>query len=312
MLTRVAHAPPSPARARPATRPTVRVAAVQHRWVPDPVELRASLAAAVAEAATHGAELVCLAELTMSKYFASDPRGAQAVGVIAEPLPGGPTHSFVAELAAANGVHIQASLYERTGEFALGFNTSICVAPSGALVARTRKAHLPVTTGYHEDRYFTHGDMATPVHEVANMRAGFPTCWDEWFPELARAYALERADLLVYPTAIGSEPDFPQFDTAPLWRSVIVGHAIANGLFIVVPNRCGTEPGEPDMEFYGSSFIVDPYGRILVEAPRDEPCVLVAELDLDARRDWLELFPFFETRRPDLYGALVDEGDPPA
>lgn len=285
---------------------------VQHEWHPDPAQLRARLTAGVREAAAQGAALVCLAELTMSRYFASDQRGAHAAGVIPEPLPGGPTHSFVAELAKSCGVFVQASVYERSAEFALGFNTNICVDPSGALVARTRKTHLPITAGYYEDRYFTHGDSGTPVHEIADMRVGFPTCWDEWFPELARAYALGGADVLVYPTAIGSEPEFPEFDTAPLWRSVIVGHAIANGLFVLVPNRCGIEPGDPGIEFYGSSFVVDPYGRILAEAPRNEPCVLVAELDLDARRDWLELFPFFETRRPDVYGVLLDEGDPPA
>ena len=128
-----------------------------------------------------------------------------------------------------------------------------------------------------------------------------PTCWDEWFPEVARLYALGGADLVVYPTAIGSEPDHPDFDTQPLWHKVIVGHAIANGLFVVVPNRTGREG---NLTFYGSSFIADPYGRVLAEAPRDAEAVLVAELDLDQRRDWLTLFPFLQTRRPDTYGAL--------
>ncbi len=305
-------APDSPARSRPASRPVVRVAAIQHEWLPEPADLREHLSAGVEEAARQGAQVVCCAELTMSQYFANDSRGAHAVGVIPEPLPGGPTHSFIAQLAARHDVFVQASLYERSAEYPLGYNTNICVAPSGDLVARTRKAHLPVTAGYYEDRFFTPGDSGAPVHDLGPFRMGFPTCWDEWFPELARLYGLGGADVLVYPTAIGSEPNFPDFDTAPMWRAVIVGHAIANGLFVVVPNRCGVEPGDPSIRFYGSSFIVDPYGRILVEAPRDEPCVLVAELDLDARRDWLELFPFFETRRPDMYESLSDEGDEPA
>jgi N-carbamoylputrescine amidase len=144
---------------------------------------------------------------------------------------------------------------------------------------------------------------AYPVYTPAELdvRVGMPTCWDEWFPEVARLYALGGADLVVYPTAIGSEPDHPDFDTQPMWHNVIVGHAIANGLFVVVPNRTGKE-GE--LTFYGSSFIVDPYGRVLAEAPRDEEAVLVSELDLDQRRDWLTLFPFLQTRRPDTYGAL--------
>ena len=129
-----------------------------------------------------------------------------------------------------------------------------------------------------------------------------PTCWDEWFPEVARSYALGGAQVLVYPTAIGSEPDHPDFDTQPLWEHTIVGHAIANGLFVVVPNRCGTEGL---ITFYGSSFIADPYGRILAQAPRDEQAVLVADLDLAQGRDWIDLFPFLSTRRPDSYAALT-------
>jgi N-carbamoylputrescine amidase len=124
---------------------------------------------------------------------------------------------------------------------------------------------------------------------------------------LARGYALAGADLLVYPTAIGSEPDHPTFDTQPLWQQVMIGHAIANGLHVIAVNRIGTESiGDTGITFYGSSFIADPYGRVLVQAPRDEPSVLVADLDLDARRDWLELFPFLATRRPDQYGPLID------
>jgi N-carbamoylputrescine amidase len=146
------------------------------------------------------------------------------------------------------------------------------------------------------------------VHGVAGARIGLPTCWDEWFPEVARAYALGGANVVVYPTAIGSEPDHPDFDTRPLWQQVIVGNGIANGLFMVVPNRTGAETrpdGTPGNTFYGSSFVSDPYGRVLVQAPRDRPCVLVADLDLAQREDWLDLFPFLRTRRPDTYGALT-------
>jgi N-carbamoylputrescine amidase len=131
---------------------------------------------------------------------------------------------------------------------------------------------------------------------------GCPTCWDQWFPELARAYSLAGAEVLIYPTAIGSEPDHPEFDTQPLWQQVIVGNGVANGTFMVAINRIGVEG---PLTFYGSSFISDPYGRILVQAPRDEPAVLVADLDLDQRQDWLELFPFLTTRRPDAYGSLT-------
>ena len=206
---------------------------------------------------------------------------------------------------------VHASLWEADPSVApLGFNTAICVAPDGSLLARTRKLHIPITAGYHEDRYFAPGDTGHPVYDIAGATWGFPTCWDQWFPELARAYSLAGADVLVYPTAIGSEPDHPGFDTQPLWQQVIVGNGIANGTFMVAVNRVGTEPaphpGDPGITFYGSSFISDPYGRILVQAPRDEPAVLVADLDLDARRDWLDLFPFLTTRRPDTYRSLAD------
>jgi len=256
-------------------------------------------------AAREGAQLVCLQELTLSRYFAVDPGGPKASGVEPESLPGGPTSSFAARAAAAAGVYVHASLFERAEEGGeLGYNTAIIVSPQGELVARTRKLHIPVTAGYHEDRYFQPGpagDEAVRVFAVDGAAVGLPTCWDQWFPELARAYGLAGADLLIYPTAIGSEPDHPEFDTQPLWEGVMRGHAIANGLFIVAVNRFGDE-GE--LTFYGSSFIVDPYGRILARAPRDRACILVADLDLDQRRDWLELFPFTATRRPDAYGAL--------
>ncbi len=303
--------PDSPARTRPPERRPLRVAAVQERWHPDPEQHRAALAAGVALAAAEGARLVCLQELTLSRYFAADPAGAGAAGIEPEPLPGGPTHRFAAELAARHGLHVHASLFERAeggGEDPRGYNTAILVGPEGELRARTRKLHIPVTAGYHEDRYFRPGPAAGdpyPVLDLDQARLGLPTCWDQWFPELARSYSLAGAELLVYPTAIGSEPDHPGFDTQPLWQRVIVANGIANGLFMVAVNRTGTEP---PLSFYGSSFVSDPYGRVLVEAPREEPAVLVADLDLDQRRDWLELFPFLTTRRPDAYGALVEPG----
>jgi N-carbamoylputrescine amidase len=301
LVTRLGAAP-SPARTRPPERGTFRVGAVQTRWHPDPEAHRATIAEGVAIAAGTGAELVCLMELTLSPYVALVPDGPDALGVHPEPLEGGPTVRFASELAACHGVVVHASLWE-----APGFNTAVAVAPDGALLARTRKVHIPVTAGYHEDRYFTPGDTGYPVVDVGAARVGFPTCWDQWFSEPARIYSLGGADLLVYPTAIGSEPDHPGFDTAPLWRQVIVANGIANGLAMVAVNRVGTETlGGLSVTFYGSSFISDCYGRLLVAAPRDADCVLVADVDLDARRDWLELFPLLATRRPDSYGPLVE------
>jgi N-carbamoylputrescine amidase len=299
--------PPSPARTRPPSRPPFRIAAVQQRWHPDPDEHEAALAMGIELAAQEGARLICLQELTLSRYFATDAGGPAAAGTEPEELPGGRTHRFAAQMAAATGVHVHASLYERAdGEDGLGFNTAIVVAPDGKLVARTRKLHIPVTAGYHEDRYFRPGPAgpeAFPVLALADAHLGLPTCWDQWFPEVARAYGLRGAEVLIYPTAIGSEPDHPDFDTEPLWQKVIVANGIANGTFMVAINRFGEEP---PLTFYGSSFISDPYGRVLAQASRDEPAVLVADLDLDQRQDWLELFPLLTTRRPDAYSQLVD------
>jgi N-carbamoylputrescine amidase len=297
----------SPARTRPSTRAPFRIAALQQRWHPDAREHADALEAGIRIAAGEGAQLVCLPELTLSRYFAVDKAGPEPGRLEPEELPGGPTHRFAARIAGETGVHVHASLFERADAAdGLGFNTAIVVAPDGRLLARTRKLHIPVTAGYHEDRYFRPGpggDEAFPVIAIAGARLGLPTCWDQWFPELARAYSLQGADLLVYPTAIGSEPEHPDFDTQPLWEQVIVANGIANGLFMVAVNRIGDEP---PLRFYGSSFISDPYGRKLVQAPRDEPALLIADLDLDQRRDWLELFPLLATRRPDTYGSLTE------
>ena len=297
---------PSPARTRPSRRVPFRVGAVQQRWHADPDEHAEAIATGIRRAAAEGAVLVCLQELTLSRYFAVDPSGPEAAGVEPEELPGGPTHRFAAGLARETGVYVHASLYERPEDgVGLGYNTAIIVTPDGELLGRTRKLHIPVTTGYHEDRYFRPGPGGGdpfPVVALADAHLGLPTCWDQWFPELARAYSLEGADVLVYPTAIGSEPDHPDFDTEPLWEQVILGNAIANGVFMIAVNRIGEEN---PLRFYGSSFICDPYGRKLVQAPRDRAAVLVADLDLDQRRDWLELFPFLTTRRPDAYARLA-------
>jgi N-carbamoylputrescine amidase len=296
--------PSSPARLMPQIREPFRIGAVQERWHADPDEHEAALQSGIAMAAGEGARLVCLQELTLSPYFAVRSDAHEYARTRLESVPDGPTTQFVRRAAREFGVHVHASLHERPADDGLGYNTAILVGPDGELVARVRKVHIPAAAGYHEDRYFRPSDDPEPypVVDVGRMRCGFPTCWDQWFPEVARIYALKGADVIVYPTAIGSEPDLPKFDTQPLWEKVIVANGIANGTFMVVVNRTGIEP---PLRFYGSSFISDPYGRVLVRAPRNRPAVLVADLDLDQRRDWLDLFPFLRTRRPDTYGRLA-------
>jgi N-carbamoylputrescine amidase len=314
---------PSPARVHPATAPTLRIGVVQHEWRAD--GLTEWLDAAIGAAAERGARIVFLPEVTLSRYPADTlPTGRAAE--LAEELDSGPTATFAREAARRHGVYVHTSLYRRAADpqadadDGLGLNTAIILSPAGEIVAMTNKLHIPVTAGYYEDKYFRAGpagpDDPYRVHVldgIPEARLGLPTCWDEWFPEVARAYSLGGANIVVYPTAIGSEPDHPDFDTQPLWQQVIIGNGIANGLFMVVPNRTGTErrpDGTPGNTFYGSSFVSDPYGRILVQAPRDEPCVLVTDLDLAQRQDWLDLFPFLRTRRPDTYAALTRPVDP--
>ncbi|MCX8556848.1 nitrilase-related carbon-nitrogen hydrolase [Mycolicibacterium mucogenicum] len=307
MITLTATAPESLSRSTESTRPPVRVGLVQHRWRPDADELTKVLRDGIDRAAGEGATLVCLPEITLLRYPADTPAGPNP-GDTAEDLLDGPTFALAAEAARANDVFVHASLYEKApAADGLGFNTAFLVSPSGELAGRTRKMHIPISAGYYEDTYFRAGPAEGnpyPVYEPAGLGAkvGMPTCWDEWFPEVARNYSLGGAEIVVYPTAIGSEPVFPAFDTQPLWQQVIVANGINSGLFMVVPNRIGDEG---TVTFYGSSFISDPYGRVLVQAPRDEEAVLVADLDLDQRRDWLELFPFLLTRRPESYSALT-------
>ncbi|NNG39707.1 hydrolase [Flexivirga sp. ID2601S] len=299
--------PESPARVRQPSRPPLRVGLVQHQWDSDADALRRKLLDAIGAAAGAGAKLVCLPEITLLKYPA-DVRASGRPGDTAESLTDGPTFQLAAEAARTHGVVVHASVYRKDeGPDGLGLNTAILVGPDGDLLATTNKLHIPITDGYYEDTYFRAGpaDTAYPVHrpaQLGDVGVGLPTCWDEWFPELARAYSLQGADLIIYPTAIGSEPSFPDFDTQPLWQQVIVANGITAGTFMIVPNRVGDEG---TLTFYGSSFISDPYGRVLAQAPRDEEAVLVADLDLDQRRDWLDLFPFNRTRRPDTYAILT-------
>ncbi|BBY58520.1 nitrilase-related carbon-nitrogen hydrolase [Mycolicibacterium sarraceniae] len=302
-----APAPEPLSRSGPSHRPPLRVALVQHRWRPDRDELVGTLRAGIDAAAGEGASVVFLPEITLLRYPADAPAGADP-SALAEDLTNGPTFELAAGAARASGIFVHASLYEKTPEAqdGLGYNTAILVSPAGELVGRTRKLHIPISAGYYEDTYFRPGPDAEPYPVYApdglDARIGMPTCWDQWFPEVARNYSLAGAEVVVYPTAIGSEPVFPDFDTRPLWQQVIVANGINSGLFMVVPNRVGDEG---KVTFYGSSFISDPYGRVLVQAPRDDEAVLVTDLDLDQRRDWLELFPFLLTRRPDTYAALT-------
>ena len=293
----------SPMRVDAPERGVFTVGAVQCAWDSDPARHAANLADGVRAAVAAGAQLVCTQELTLSPYFAIDERLAEDARQYRERIPDGPTTELARALAMETGAAVQASLYEEPDDDSeLGFNTAICVGSDGELLARTRKLHIPAFPGYQEHLCFAPGDTGFPVVDVGGARAGFPTCWDQWFPELARAYSLLGAEILVYPTAIGDEPEYGDFDSQPMWEQMIAANGLANATFMVAVNRIGTESGQ---SFYGSSFISDPYGRVLVRAPRERAAVLVAELDLDQRRDWLR-FGLLNTRRPEIYWPLTD------
>ena len=304
LLTSVGSPLPSMFRAEPPTRPLLRVGAVQCAWDPDAARHLEQLRHGVALAAAEGASVVLLQELTLSPYFCHDANVDGALARYGEELETGPTITFAREMAAAHGIAVHASLYECTGD-GRGFNTAICVDAGGGLVARTRKTHIPEFPYYHEDQYFEPGDTGCPVTEVAGANFAFPTCWDQWFPELARIASMDGAEVIVYPTAIGSEPNAPDADTQPMWQQMIAANGLANATFMVAVNRIGVEG---PLSFYGSSFFSDPYGRIVVQASRDTPTVLVADLDLDQRRDWLT-FGLLYTRRPERYRRLAEPSD---
>lgn len=290
---------PSLYRLHEPSHPTLRVAAIQSAWNSDADAHRATLRRGVELAADAGARVVLTQELTLSPYFCYSPDVPDALARYGEDVESGPTVAFARELAAEFNVDVQMSLYERTADDR-GFNTAICVDAKGRLLARTRKTHIPEFEYYHEDCYFEPADADCAVTEVAGAGFAFPTCWDQWFPELARSLSMDGAQVIVYPTAIGTEPHMPGVDTQPMWRQMIAANGLANSTFMIAINRIGTEG---PLTFYGSSFISDPYGRIVVEASRDRPAVLVADLDLGQRADALT-FGLMYTRRPDRYGRL--------
>ena len=293
VITHINKGSDSPARVLPAVRTPLRIALIQEPWHGSVEKQKAEITAAVQAASEFAPDLIVLTELSLYPYACTRP-DAQA-DFVPEKLDG-VSVTFAAELARSSGAHVLISLYEDAGD--KQYNSAVTVAQDGGIVLKTRKTHIPVTAGYYEDKYFAEGDSTPAVVKIKDASVGTPTCWDQWFPELAREYGLINTDLLCYPTAIGSEPDHPDFDTEPLWRQMMVAHAIANGLFVAAVNRTGIEDG---ITFYGSSFISDPYGRILARAGTSGSAVLVADLDLDQKRDWLTLFPFFKTRRPSVY-----------
>ena len=276
----------------------LHIALVQGHWTGEQESTKALYRDLVAEAAQSGAGLICLPEFSILPYFPGvrDPAGY----AWAEPLRGGVSDQFFGELARVHQVPIIGSLFERdrAGSY---WDTAAIYDADGRLQYFTRKVHIPSGEGYHETDFFGGYDQY-PVHDIGGVRLAAPTCYDQWFPELARIYALEGAEFIYYPTAIGSEPTAGDFDSSDAWRTVMRGHAAANGVFIAACNRIGREN---TVTFYGSSFICDPMGRVLAQASRDREEVVHAVLRADVREQYLELFPLLHQRRPQHYGRLL-------
>jgi N-carbamoylputrescine amidase len=258
--------------------------------------------ALVRQAAAQGAEVILIQELFATPYFCIEqhPRYFD----LARPLDGHPLVARFAALARELGVVLPVSVFERSGP--AFFNSVAMVDADGRVLGVYRKSHIPQGPGYEEKYYFSPGDTGFRVWDTAFGRIGVGICWDQWFPEAARAMALMGAEVLLYPTAIGSEPPNPGYDSQPHWEMVMRGHAAANIMPVVASNRIGTEvaPDGREVTFYGSSFIADHCGQLLAKAGRAEEAVLVQRVDLDAIAALRASWGLFRDRRVDLYGRL--------
>ncbi|WP_210526756.1 N-carbamoylputrescine amidase [Rubellimicrobium arenae] len=277
------------------------VAAPQFAASEEPSENLDKAEAVVRAAAAGGARLILLQELFETRYFCitEEPRHLG----LAQPFEGNPLIARFADLARELGVVLPVPFFEKAGQ--AHFNSVAVVDADGRVLGVYRKSHIPQNPGYEEKFYFSPGDTGFRVWETAVGRIGVGICWDQWFPEAARAMALMGAEILLYPSAIGSEPELPGYDSQPHWETVMRGHAAANLMPLVASNRIGDEPqGGREVMFYGSSFIAGPAGEILAKGSRDREEIVTATIDLEACAQMRAGWGLFRDRRPDLYGRL--------
>jgi N-carbamoylputrescine amidase len=253
----------------------------------------------VREAHARGARIVLPSELFEGHYFCDGQREQEFAR--ARPVDDHPTLRHFQALAAELGVVIPVSFYEQAGpEY---YNSVAVFDADGRMLGIYRKAHIPDGPGYQEKFYFKPGNTGLRAFSTRYGTLGVAICWDQWFPEAARAMTLAGADVLLYPTAIGSEPEEPELDSRDSWQRVMIGHAVANAAGVVAANRIGTERGKT---FYGSSFVCDARGDKLAELPRDQPGIALATLDLEQIRRVRASMGFFRDRRPELYRVLTE------
>ncbi|MEZ5398236.1 MAG: carbon-nitrogen hydrolase [Bryobacteraceae bacterium] len=291
--------------------PPFRVGLIQMTCSPDPAENLAKAIDRTREAARRGAQIVCLQELFRSQYFCREEDAA--LFDLAETIPG-PSTEALAPIAKEYGIVIVAPVFEKRAT-GLYHNSAAIIDADGSLLGIYRKMHIPDDPLFFEKFYFTPGDLGFRNFDTRYGRIAVLICWDQWYPEGARLAALGGAQVLFYPTAIGWHPsEKAEFGAAQrdAWRTIQRSHSIANGIYVAAPNRCGYEgpspsaTGKSGLEFWGSSFISDPFGVLIADASTDKEEILVAECDParseDVRRNW----PFLRDRRIDAYGPIVN------
>jgi N-carbamoylputrescine amidase len=285
---------------------------VQMSCGPDPDANLLKAAEQVRQAARQGAEIICLPELFRAQYFCQ--REDIRLFDLAEPIPG-PSTELLGKVAKEEGVVVVASLFEKRAP-GLYHNTAALLERDGSVLGTYRKMHIPDDPLYYEKFYFTPGDKGFRAWNTSVGRVGVLVCWDQWYPEGARLTALQGANLLFYPTAIGWHPaEKEEFGEAQYdaWKTIQRSHAIANGVYVAAVNRVGQENGDvrgnraegQGLEFWGGSFIADPFGRVIAQGSHDKEEILIAQMDLavleDTRRNW----PFLRDRRIDAYGGIT-------
>jgi len=280
---------------------TLTVAALQLALnAPDEADNIAAVAALVEDAAANGAQVVLPPELFAGAYFCAVEDEARFA--LARPVAESASVREMQRLARTLGVAIPTSFFEREGHHY--YNSLAMIDASGDVLGVYRKSHIPDGPGYEEKYYFRPGNTGFKVWQVFDAAIGVGVCWDQWYPECARAMALMGAEALFYPTAIGSEPYDPDFDTSRIWRRAMLGHAASNCLPVISANRIGEEHGQ---RFYGHSFVCDQWGDFLADYGREESGALVATLDLAAARRHRAGMGFFRDRRPELYRRLAED-----
>ena len=285
----------------------ITVAATQFACSTDAASNLDSAERVTRAAAARGAQVVLLQELFETPYFCKDHLASHFA--LARPLADNPVLERFRALARELAVVLPFSFFERAQN--AYFNSLAMIDADGSVLGVYRKSHIPEGPGYHEKYYFSPGDTGFRVWPTAYGTLGVGICWDQWFPEAARCMALLGAEVLLYPTAIGSEPHDASIDSRDHWQRCMQGHAAANVMPLVASNRIGVERGQKyEMTFYGSSFIADPTGAKLAEADRTTESVLVATVDLDAAREQRHAWGVFRDRRPELYGPIMTlDGD---